>query len=269
MAGAAGGMRSDPELLAKFKKLAASSIDDQQDFFLKSFVFALGDEWKSLVALKKTFVKSLKDVSAEGEELNEIQASQLLQQSGVARTAQQRTAELKDVDLDNNKMISFLEYCLLHYKAMVLEEYYKRHGQDCPHDLTHKGVGIIGVGPQLLEELFHIPEGLSEELIAALAALSKAQRERSAKQKKLEETAEKGGVKGLAAKNELEQMEKEDLTEMRKVEITLKAAKKKQSKDSAGQALDKKKKEEEARKKAEAQASKERLAKQRAMFEGK
>lgn len=40
--------------------------------------------------------------------------------SGLTRTATQRTQEIKDIDLDADQRICFIEYLLIHYKAMIL-----------------------------------------------------------------------------------------------------------------------------------------------------
>ena len=59
------------------------------------------------------------------------------------------------IDLDDNKAISFIEYLCLHYKAMILIEFYKRTETKPTEDLTEDGVGIIGVGEKILDELFY------------------------------------------------------------------------------------------------------------------
>lgn len=80
----------------------------------------------------------------------------------------QRREELKDVDLNKDDRISFIEYCLLHYKVMILTDYYKRHKMTPAEDLSQDGIGITGVGDKLLEELFTMPVGMSPELEKAI-----------------------------------------------------------------------------------------------------
>jgi hypothetical protein len=134
--------------------------------------------------------------TGEGKaDLNAAQASDFLQKHGKTRTAVERREELKDVrnsrtrnlrhseivayvfadtlfcpqiDLDKNDRICFIEYLLLAYKKMILEEYYKRTGEKCPHDLGNDAVGVTGVGAQLLDELFTLPEGLDPALAKAI-----------------------------------------------------------------------------------------------------
>jgi hypothetical protein len=78
-----------------------------------------------------------------------------------------------------------------------------------------------------------------------------------------------GGVKGLTAINELEQLSREDLTEFNRIEITLNAAKRRSAKASGELALQQKKKQEEEERKKELRSSRERLAARAAAFESK
>ena len=99
-------------------------------------------------------------------------------------------------------------YLLLHYKMMVLRSYYKRTKKTPPANikLDSKGIGLTGVGDILLEELFTLPEGLPPELVKAIEEFTAAQRAREARVKELRAKAAGGGVKGMAAKNELIQL---------------------------------------------------------------
>jgi len=142
---------------------------------------------------------------------------------------------------------------------MILEAYYKRVGTPCPYDLTLGGIGVVGVGPQLLDELFTLPMGLDPALAKAIEDFMAQKRAREEKVKELETKAAAGGVKGLAAGNEIKQMESQDLTAMNKMEITLNAAKRRAGTTSADVALAEKKKKEDDEAKAKAEASKSRL----------
>ena len=101
---------------------------------------------------------------------------------------------------------------------------------------------ILGVGHKLLDELFTLPVGLDPELEKAIEEFTEKKKERNAKMKDLSDKAAVGGVKGLAAKNELEQMAAGDKTELNRLEVTLEAAKKKASKSNGEAALLQKKK---------------------------
>jgi len=264
-------MAVDPKRAAKireqFIELCQKSSDDQLELFLKSFIFALGDDWKAVIALRKTFATYI-DRSGEGKDsLNVVQAADFLHKNGIERTAQQRSAEVKDIDLDKNERISFIEYLLLHFKAMILGEFYKRLEVSPVEDLSNNCVGITGVGDKLLDELFTMPFGLSPELEKAIEEFTTSKKEKEVKLKKLNEVAKAGGVKGLAAENEIKQMEASDATESNRIELTLAAAKRKAQKNSGDTALAEKRKKEEAEKQKAAEEARARLAAKKNLWE--
>lgn len=163
--------------------------------------------------------------------------------------------------MDKNDRIAFIEYLLLHFKKMILLAYYKRTGENNPHDLSNEGIGVTGVGDQLLDELFTLPVGLDPALEKAIEEFTAQKKAREKKMEELAKLSQESGVKGLRAKNELAQMQSEDLTEMNKMELTLNAARKKAAKNSGEQALQEKKKREEEEKKAKIAEGRARLAK--------
>jgi len=239
----------------KFIELCKKTADDQMEFFLKSFIFALDDRWKEVATLRSEFQKYV-DRGGEGKpDLNFVQAAEFLQKKGKVRIAQQIKDELRDIDLDNNSRISFIEYLLIHFKVLILSEFYKRYEVAPVEDLTNDGVGVIGVGDKLLDELFVPKSGLPPELVAAIEEFTAKKREKEAKVRDLEAKAAQGGVKGAAAANELIQVQAADQTDMNRLELTLNAAKRKASKGSSDAALNaKRKKEDDERKKAEEEA---------------
>eukprot|EP00300_Choanocystis_sp_HF-7_P023910 c25298_g1_i1.p2 GENE.c25298_g1_i1~~c25298_g1_i1.p2 ORF type:complete len:268 (+),score=76.44 c25298_g1_i1:46-849(+) len=221
---------------ARFAELCRAGSDAQLQLFLKSFIFTLGENWTQVVALEKTFHKYIDDLGEGFDDLNPIQAADFLQKNGATRTATERRQELKDVDLDNNDRICFIEYLLLQYKVMILKDYHQRHGSTPSYDLGEEatGVGIVGVGEELLEELFTMPTSLDPELEAAIERFMAQKRERENRMKELGEKAKAGGVKGLTAGNELAQMLAADTTEMNRLELTLEAARRKAAKRGGG-----------------------------------
>jgi len=254
----------------KFIELAKKSPDDQLEFFLKSFIFALDDKWKDVVTLLAEFQKYVQRGGEGKADMNFVQAAEFLQKHDKARIAQQIKDELKDIDLDNNNRIAFIEYLLIHFKVMVLTDFYKRHEVAPAEDLSNDGVGIVGVGDKLLEELFEPKSGLPPELVAAIEEFTSKKREKEAKVKDLEAKAAAGGVKGAAATNELSQLQASDKTEFNRLEVTLNAAKRKASKGSSEAALNaKKKKEEEERKKAEEEARQKMVERKKLWEQGK
>ena len=90
----------------------------------------------------------------ETQDLDPVQASDFLQKNGKTRTAMQRKEELEDIDLNKDGRIGLTEYLLLHFKVMVLSEYFKRLEMKPTVSLENDGIGLTGVGDMLLEELF-------------------------------------------------------------------------------------------------------------------
>jgi len=247
--------------------LVVKSIDDQTELFLKSFIFALGDDWKGVVELANKFRAYLRECNEGQPDLNPTQAADFLQKNGKTRSALQRRSELKDIDLDNNDRIAFIEYCLLHFKSMILSEFYKRYEITPEEDLSNDAIGVTGVGHKLLDELFTYPVGLDPELEAAIEQFTAQKKEKEKKMTSLRDKAAAGGVKGLAAKNELEQMEASDSTDMNRLEITLNAAKRRAGKNSAEDTLKKKQKAEEEEKLQRTNTGRAKLAAMRAAFQ--
>lgn len=225
--------KQSASLAAKFDAAVATDTDAQCELFMKSFIFTLGDEWKTVVELSKSFANFVASAGSDND-CSCIQAAHFLQKNGKTRTGIQRKQELKDVDLNSDNRICFLEYLLLHYKAMILRAHYERTEKTCPFDLSGDGVGVVGCGPQLLEELFTFPGGLPADLQRALDEFFATKRAKAAKLKKLAKKALLPGVKGLTAKNEIAQINAQGVTEMNRLEITLNAAKRRAMRKGGG-----------------------------------
>lgn len=253
--------------IEKFKDLVAESIDGQAEFFLKSFIFALEDNWKEVPQLSTKFKKALLESGSTKSEMDEALAAGFLQANGRTRTAIQRRDEIRDIDLDDNKMISFIEYLLLHFKGMVLSEYYKRHGETPKENLSNHAIGVTGVGEKLLEELFTLPVGLDPQLEKAIEEFTATKRARENKLKELSEKAKQGGVKGIAAQNEIAQMDSQDQTEMNRMELSLNASKKRSMKNSGEAVLNERKKQEEEEKKRKLEEGRTAMKNRAAMWE--
>lgn len=106
-------------------------------------------------------------------------------------------------------------------EVMVLGEFYKRHETAPEEDLSADGIGLTGVGAKLLEELFTLPQGMSPEIEEAIEQFTAQTKAREKQIKALAAKAEAGGVKGMAAKNELIILEQGDTTEINRIELTL------------------------------------------------
>jgi len=144
----------------------------------------------------------------EGNDLDEFWSHKFLETVGNTLTVMEMRAALKEIDVDNNKRMSLLEYLIYRYK-------------------------------QTVKELLSRPQGTNEDLIKAQEALQAVQseiRKIESKKSELEEKSAGEGVKAMQAKNELEQLLKKDNTELNKAMFTAEAAVRKASKQGGSTA---------------------------------
>lgn len=203
----------------------------QSKFFQERYIWALGKSgYKEVDDLQKIF---LSKCSAGAETLSPAEAADLFQKTGRTRTAMQRKEELADVDVNNDGQISFIEFLVLHFKLLILKEYFQRAGKEPDVDMGNGGVGLTGVGSVLMEELFAPPAGIDHDLEKLMKDFSEMVAKKDAKLKELEAAVAQGGVKGMGAKNQLEQFKKGDDTSLHAVEAKIAAAINKAKKKSA------------------------------------
>jgi len=229
------------DITQKFAQVTATNIDAQAKFFLSRFVLEFQGKFEEILDLAEEFKKFALDDRNTGapkdREMNEFVAHLFLERKGEPITVAKLREYINQIDLDKNHNVSFIEYALWKYS-------------------------------KTLEELFK-PSGASPELIAALekaiAEYQEALAIRKVREEKMEELkriADLGGVKGMTAKNQLEQMLKEDQLAQNKREITSAATRRKAQKavdnDDGTAAREKALKEEAARLEAE------RIAKEQA-----
>ena len=214
----------------KFKGLAAASIDDQTHFFLHRFVFALGEAgYSEVLELKGKFVEALKHDDGK-QSMSGGAAADFLQKLGKTRTAKQRKDEIGDVDANGDGRCYFIEFLLLNYKVMILGDYFKRKGMEPDVDLGNDGVGLIGVGDRLVEELYAPVPGLDPELDNMMKTFALDQATQASKIAELQVIVDGGGVKAMAAKTSLEKLKTTDVSSMNALEARIAAAIKKGSK---------------------------------------
>jgi len=214
----------------RFLELQEKSVDEQADIFTRRFVFSLQDKYREVFELRDAF--KLACAADEGnDKLSQAGGASFLEKQGKTRTGLQRKAEVRDIDINGDGRISFIEYLLLHYKVMILKEYFNRHKTEPEGDVAtgmeNDGVGLTGVGEMLVEELFSVPQGIDPELEKMMEEYSIESGKRKKKIEELEAQVGKGGVKGMAAKATLEQLKQQDETAMNAIEARIGAAVKK------------------------------------------
>jgi len=194
-AAAASATMSDDKQNEGFNKLNDQRVKDQAISFLNAFWKEAGEKAEDIFKKYQKFLEldrmqfdaNNKDDSeyVEGKALNEVYAHKFLESLGKTLTAIAFRTEFKKIDLNFDKQMSYLEYLLYD------------HGQS-------------------VDELLKRPPSTSDELVAALEAYTAVEAELAKFEKekdRLRKEAKGGGVKGLAAGNQLVQLEEAGLPE--------------------------------------------------------
>merc|ERR1712087_160637 len=132
----------------------------------------------------------------EGNAMDEFEAHRFLEKQGQPLTMVAMRQELKKIDIDTDNKMSLLEYCVYHYKVNIT---------------------TLMSRPQGINEDIEKAEAALNEVLAEIAKIEK-------KKAKLAKKAAKGGVKGKAAQNELDQIEASDPMPLRKAMVSAQAA---------------------------------------------
>jgi len=168
----------------------------QAIFFLNAYWTEYGEKAETIwdnVQLANEFDKKQ---GADGHAMDEFEAHRFLEKFGQTMTVVEMRKALKEIDIDTDNKMSLLEYFVYHYKCN-------------------------------LDTLMERPQGVNEDVEKAEAALEEvlAEIEKLEKKKtKLGTKAAKGGVKGKAAQNELDQIMASDPMPIRKALVSAQAA---------------------------------------------
>lgn len=185
-----------------FKAVTKKTYKDQAIFFLNAYWDEHEGEAEKLWANVEQMADLDEKDGKEGSDLDEMKAHIFLEKQGGTMTVLQLRQKLRKMDLDFNKRMAMIEFLLFSYDEDV-------------------------------QELIKRPQGADENLKKAMAALDIVQAEIAtieAEKAKLSAAAAAGGVKGMRAKNELEQLLTRDNTSLNKAlleaEACVRAAKK-------------------------------------------
>lgn len=199
-------MADTEDFTDKFLELSKQTIDQQAKTFLVCFVLEFLGKAEEILQTTEEFRKFLPPDQPDAGVVDEFQAHLFLEKRDETLTVKALRENMKQVRLANHHPVALVEYLLWKYKKTAA-------------DLLRPPKGV---DPELLK--------LLDEAIAEFKAAMAARAEREAKMAKLEAIAANGGVKGLAAKSELEQMKSQDLLEQNRREVTSEARKRKAEK---------------------------------------
>jgi len=182
--------------ITRFKEVTAKTYENQAKFFLNAFWTELSKEAENIWKYTHQMIQLDTQNGKAGSDLDEFNAHRFLELMGTVLRVVELREYLRAIDLDFNKRMALIEYLVYKYK-------------------------------QTIKELLSRPQGTNEELAKASEALEIVNREIQKiedKKSDLTKKSEQGGVKGNAAKNELEQLLTADPTELNKALLTAEAA---------------------------------------------
>eukprot|EP00483_Globobulimina_turgida_P002726 UN02731 len=168
----------------------------QAIFFLNAYWTEHGknaeDVWQFILTANELDKKK----GDTGHCLDEFEAHRFLEKFGQTLTVVAMRQELKKIDIDSDNHMSLLEYFVYHYNL---------------------DIDTLMTRPQGVNEEVEKAEAALESVLAEIAKMEK-------KKAKLSRKAKKGGVKGKAAQNELDQITASDPMPIRKALVTAQAA---------------------------------------------
>jgi len=109
---------SSEQLINKFKEVTALTVDEQTKFFLKAFASDFIGSFQSILDLAGEFLRFAPDQNAK--DLDEFQAHRFLEKKSETLTVVELRAFLKELDLDKNNRLAFIEYLLYKHKKTLV-----------------------------------------------------------------------------------------------------------------------------------------------------
>jgi len=215
-----------------FKEFTARNYAEQGKAFLNAYWKEHEGDAEKVWLWANKFTELDLDKKGEGSDLDEFNAHRFLESLPETKTVRQMRTEIVAADLDFNKRLALLEYCIWRFNHTVTDFVKRPQGGDS------KTQAELKKAEQMLAQV----KTAFEAATATADAARKAQRELDAALKELKaqedayntktadltQRSETGGnVSRNKAKNELAQHLAEDPLPLRRAKITTEAAKKK------------------------------------------
>jgi len=191
----------------KFEKYLSKPYKHQSQAYLNAYFNEVQHEAEQIWQWTLLFNELDVEKKAEGCSLDEFQAHQFVDKLGKTMTVVEFREHFKKLDLNFDKRLSIIEYLCFHYGTSPAQ--------------------FVGKNPPL-----DPPTNTNEALMKAQQALNAVQAEINkidTRKSELKALADGGGVKGMKAKNELEQIQNADNTELNKAFLSAEAAVRKAS----------------------------------------
>eukprot|EP00732_Lithocolla_globosa_P005619 Lithocolla_globosa_v1_NODE_5911_length_1164_cov_518.740307.p1 type:complete len:295 gc:universal NODE_5911_length_1164_cov_518.740307:98-982(+) len=212
-----------------FKEFTDKNYAEQCQLFMNVYWDELNEmERDDIFGWCQKFIELDTDKKNAGSDLDEFSAHRFLEMNGKTLTVKELREYLKEVDMDFNKRMAMLEYLLYHFRA----DFAKYKPEEATTDNLYTLINMIDrVVPdqdveerRLMKEMQEAQDALMKPATAALAAVQAEINRLEDEKEALTKKAEAGGVKGLGAKNELEQLLTKDPTELNRKILTAEAA---------------------------------------------
>jgi hypothetical protein len=254
------GKKLSAENRKKFDAICATDPDSQAKTFLKAFMRDYLQRVDEILGIAEDFKSSLpKSIFEVPEgtdpcyEMDELEAHKFLEKNGETMTVRDLRAAIADIDINKNFKVGLIEFLLFKFE---------------------KSVDALLDGLENAQSLPHLEEAL-EKAIEECKKVMAEKKAKEAEMARLQEIADKGGVKGMAAKATLAQMLAADKLEENRREIQAAANQRKAKKqleeggkDAVDKALQDAKKEKEEAERKKKEESRAKLAARAAMFGG-
>jgi len=112
---------TNDQLITKFKEVTAKTTDEQANFFLKAFAAEFIGNFQALLDLGGDFLRFADPTATRVCDLDEFQAHRFLEARKETLTVVELRSFLKELDLDKNNRLAFIEYLLYKYKKTLRE----------------------------------------------------------------------------------------------------------------------------------------------------
>jgi len=108
--------RIEEKFKVKWATIANKNYADQGKFFLNGFWEELSGEAEPVYQLWQKIIAQDADQKKEGHDLDEFEAHKFLESLGETLTVMALREKLRQIDLDNNNRMAFIEYLVFKYK---------------------------------------------------------------------------------------------------------------------------------------------------------
>lgn len=188
----------------KFRRYTCKNHTLQAKAFLNAYWEENQGDAEELWNLVHKFMEQDHENGKEGCDLDEFKAHVFLESLSETKRVVELREQLRESDLDFNRRLSFLEFCLFRYKKKVTD-FLRR---DPPTEDCKPG----SMSPAAMKA--------QEALQAVRSEISRIENLKA----ELEEKASGSGVKAMQAKNELQQLLTRDNTDLNRALLTAEAA---------------------------------------------